>query len=173
VCVLSNTIGIKAKLSRTHRNLGATLDTKDKLARLFQYQCKKDVLELEKKELRDSVESEKKAAISAILTPEIRQKLDAIELEASNKLNSIDAEYEGRSEAVDQNIVELTSEIKQDVIAGGESVKTNGLMALYVKGRVTWDTRAVEGFAMAHPELMAYRKEGEPSVTFRKTEFKP
>jgi hypothetical protein len=57
--------------------------------------------------------------------------------------------------------------VKESVIAGGESVKGEFLHAVYVKGRTTWETKLLDGFAAAHPEILQFRKVGEPSVTIR------
>lgn len=122
------------------------MDTKSKLEKLFECQCQVDALELERQAARD-----------AILTPELKQ-----------KVNEIDIEFSGKAQGAQANIAELTEQIKADVLASAKSVKTEHLQAVFAKGRVSWDTRGVEGFALAHPELMAYRKEGEPSVGIRK-----
>lgn len=41
-------------------------------------------------------------------------------------------------------------------------------MAVYNKGRVSWDSSGLNGYMVAHPEITAFRKEGEPSITLRK-----
>lgn|SRR5574343_200119 len=116
------------------------------LNKLFEYQCQLDALELERQAARES-----------ILTPELKQ-----------KLNEIDLEFSGKSAGAQENITEITEQIKSFVIEQGKTIKSQKLMAVYAKGRVSWDTKGVEGFALAHPELLAYRKEGEPSVSIRK-----
>ncbi|MCG3145996.1 MAG: hypothetical protein HONDAALG_03775 [Gammaproteobacteria bacterium] len=49
----------------------------------------------------------------------------------------------------------------------GATVKGAALSAVYAKGRVSWDNKALEGYAVAHPELLAFRSEGAPSVSIR------
>lgn len=61
----------------------------------------------------------------------------------------------------------LTEEIKVVVVKSGESIKGQKLQAIFAKGRTTWDTRALEGYAIGHPELNALKKVGEPSVSIR------
>ena len=58
----------------------------------------------------------------------------------------------------------LESEIKRMVITSGESCKGDGYNALFVKGRVTWDTKALNGYAIARPEIEQFRKIGRPSA---------
>ena len=106
---------------------------------------------------RDVIELRKKELIDTILTPDIKQQIADIE-----------TEFAGKSKAVDENINILTSEIKQLILTGGESVKGDHLHAIWVSGRVSWDTKSLDGYAVAHPEILNLRKEGEPSVSIRK-----
>ena len=101
--------------------------------------------------------ADKQALIDQVLTPDIRRKLDEIEDEFSDK-----------SGAVLEKISDLENAIKQDVIAEGATVKGKYMMAVFTKGRVSWDTKALDGYAAAHPEVAQFRKEGAPSVSIRK-----
>lgn len=84
------------------------------------------------------------------------------------QLRDLEIEQLAQAQAIDANIAELETEIKRAVLAAGASVKGTRLHAVWVKGRVTFDSKYIEGYAIAHPELLAYRKEGEPSVSIRK-----
>jgi hypothetical protein len=83
------------------------------------------------------------------------------------ELDALEAEYEPLFEASRSRVATLTEEIKQAVVHAGASVKGAHLYAVYSKGRVTWDTRGLDKFALAHPEVTQYRKQGEPSVSLR------
>lgn len=120
---------------------------KQKLGLIAEYQAQKDVLNLDKQ-----------ALIDAIITPEIKAQVAEIE-----------AEFAGKGEMADINIATLTAEVKEMVIQNGASVKGNALQAVYTKGRVFWDPKGLDGYAVAHPEILYMRKEGEPSVSIRKT----
>ena len=117
----------------------------DKLNELYEIKCAVQVAEIEKQKLIDSV-----------LTPEIRQKVADIE-----------AEFSGKNKVVNEKISALESEVKEDVKKNGETVKGNFLMAVFTKGRVSWDTKALDGYVAAHPEVEQFRKVGEPSVSIR------
>ncbi len=106
---------------------------------------------------RDISEMEKKRLIDEVMTAEIKAKIAEIE-----------AEFLGRGESVSEKIAELEAEVKEAVKTAGASVKGQFLHAVFTKGRVTWDSKALDGYAKAHPELAEYRKEGEPSVSLRK-----
>ena len=118
---------------------------KELLDRLAEYQSKRDAANLEKQALIDEV-----------YTPEIKQRMAEIE-----------AEFAGKTETVNENIAALEAEIKQAVINHGASVKGSFFHAVFAKGRVSWDTKSLDGYATAHPELIAFRKEGDPSVSIR------
>ena len=122
------------------------MDVAEKLNQLDDFQAQKALLDLDKQ-----------SKIDQVLTPEIKQAIADIELE-----------YAGMSEGVDENITKLTAEIKDDVIQLGGTVKGDHMMAVWNKGRVSWDTKSLDGYAIAHPELTQFRKEGEPSVSIRK-----
>ena len=116
------------------------------LDQLSDYQAQRALIEIKKQELIDS-----------IFTPEIKA-----------RLQEIDTEFATQYEGVDANIAALTEQIKAAVIANGESVKGSFLHAVYAKGRVSWDSKKLEGLMMVIPQVADARKEGEPSVSIRK-----
>lgn len=106
---------------------------------------------------RDRVEMSKQEAINMILTDEIRQQLQDIE-----------EEFALQTESVNKNIKVLENEIKDDVVMESKSVKGSFLQAVYSKPRVTWDTKALDGYAVANPDLLLFKKSnGVPSVSIR------
>ncbi len=83
------------------------------------------------------------------------------------ELDALEAEYKPLMETVSENITALEAEIRQDVLAHGANVKGDRLYAVYSRGRVTWDTQALDRYAATHPEVRAWRKESQPSVSLR------
>lgn len=121
------------------------MNAKEKLNALYELKCAIEVSNMEKQALVDSV-----------LTPEIRQKIADIE-----------AEFAEKNAAVNEKLAALETEVKTDVVSGGETVKGDYLMAVYNKGRVSWDTKSLDGYAAAHPEVAQFKKTGDPSVSIR------
>ena len=121
------------------------MNVTDKLNKLSDMQAAMDFIRLHYQELRD-----------LILTPEIRA-----------ALAEIDAEERTASEAASAGIATLADEIKAEVVASGATVKGSFLQAVWSKGRVSWDTKSLDGYAAAHPEIAQFRKEGAPSVSIR------
>jgi hypothetical protein len=118
----------------------------EKLDRLAEFQAQKDMLALDKQALIDQV-----------LTAEIKA-----------RLAEIDEEFGGRAEAVDEHIAALEAEIKEEVLQHGATVRGAHFMAVWSKGRVAWDDRSLSNYARAHPEVLEFRKQGEPSISIRK-----
>ena len=118
---------------------------KQKLDRLADMRAQVDAINLRYNELRDQ-----------ILPPEIKDELAAIEAE---RLSALEAAQEG--------IESLSEAIKKLVIAQGKTVGGQYLQAVWNKPRVTWETKALDGYAEAHPEIKKFRREGQPSVSIR------
>lgn len=116
------------------------------LNELSDLQAKKDVLRIKRDEELD-----------AILTDEQREKVGQIE-----------AYYNTGIDATNVDITMLTDSVKQGILAHGSTVRGSFLMAVRIKGRVSWNSKGLEGFMVAHPEIKAFRKEGKPSCTIRK-----
>lgn len=93
---------------------------------------------------------------TAAIPPEVRERVAKIDFEFDAAVANLAAE-----------IAVLEDTIKSDVKAIGQTVKGSSLMAVFTKGRVTWDGALLEGFSIAHPEILVARKEGEPSVAIR------
>jgi hypothetical protein len=56
------------------------------------------------------------------------------------------------------------------VLKNGATVRGSYLMAVWSKGRVSWDDKGLSNYAQAHPDLLQYRKQGDPSISIRKSE---
>ena len=122
------------------------MNTIEMLDQLANYQAELDVLGFRKQDLIDRV-----------LTPEIKTQIEDIE-----------AEFSSKAQAANEKISLLETEIKARVLGDGATVKSKFLQAVWSKGRVSWDTKALDGYSAAHPEIARFRKEGEPSVSIRK-----
>ena len=104
----------------------------------------------------DLLNVDKKNAIDSVITDEQQAAIRDIEFEFSEKL-----------EAAQANASELEGQVNALVVEHGATVKSSRLQAVYAKGRIVWDTKAMDGYAINHPELYAFRNEGEPSVSIR------
>ena len=104
----------------------------------------------------DLLNIDKQKQIDSVITDEQRAVIRDIEFEFSEKV-----------EAAQANATELESKVKPLVVEHGKSVKSSRLQAVYMSPKVTWDSKALDGYALNNPALYAFRKEGEASVQIR------
>ena len=102
----------------------------------------------------DAISQEKQALIDQVLTPEIKE-----------KLAEIDAEFDPKVDELAQQKSMLEAEIKQEILEAGRTIKGTFHSFVWSKPRVSWDTKALDGYAAAHPEIQVFRSEGSASWT--------
>ena len=124
---------------------GRHIPTEALLDDLFEARCFLDALNLRRKD-----------ALDALITPEIR-----------SRMLTVEAEFEEPITEQVSRISEMEQAVKDRVIAEGCSTKGEHRHGVWMKGRVSWDSKALEGYAKAEPKLLAFRTEGSPSVTIR------
>ena len=84
-----------------------------------------------------------------------------------DELDAISAEFTPRLTAVSNKFTALETEIKAAVKAQCKTEKGERWQFVFSKGRVSWDTKALDGYSAAHPEILQFKAEGEPSVSIR------
>ena len=84
-----------------------------------------------------------------------------------NELNKIQVEIDTISEPFAEQARILEDEIKAEVLESGKKYKHELANVTYRKGyiRASWDTKKLDGFAAAHPEITEFKKETEVSAT--------
>ncbi|HEU0296947.1 MAG TPA: hypothetical protein VFR47_29685 [Anaerolineales bacterium] len=83
------------------------------------------------------------------------------------ELDALDLEYKPLLEAAQENIAALENEIRTDVLLYGETVSGGQYRASYTQGRVSWDNEGMTKYATSHPEILRFRKQGQPIVSLR------
>lgn len=91
----------------------------------------------------------------------------AIPAKVSKRLAELNEQLNAQLSPIREEASRLGQEIRNDVLQTGESVKGIFLHAIFSKGRVSWNNDALAGYAEAHPEILKYRKIGEPTVAIR------
>ena len=95
---------------------------------------------------------------------------DAVPPEVQAALMEIDADESEELVGLRAQIVMVEMQVKQYCLSAGKSIKSEGFQAVWSKPRVTWNAKALEGYAAAHPEIKPFREEGAPSVSIRKVQ---
>ena len=93
---------------------------------------------------------------------------EKLNLIADLRLRYKEAEIKFKSETAEltEMLENLENDVNKEVLSLGSSVKTDYITAVYNKGKETWDKKLLSGYAETHPEILAARKIGEPSVSF-------
>ena len=104
----------------------------------------------------DLLNGERQTMIDKVITPEIKAQLE-----------NIDRGIDPVIEKFNARAAELADLIKAEVIAAGETISGEHHQAVYSKPRVSWNSKGLEGYAVAHPEILVFRTEGSPSVSLR------
>lgn len=113
-------------------------------------------------EYREEI-AKKKAELQAEYESQTRAVYAALE----TRKQEISAEFVDKNAAVDTNIAALEKEIKDDVKREGKTVNGRYFQAVYVRGRVSWNTDGLDAYANDHPEVSYFRKVGEPSISIK------
>ena len=132
-------------MSAEAKSLRTPATTEQLLDDLFEARCFLDALQLRRKDARD-----------AAIPDEIR-----------SRLLSIDAEFEEPITEQAARVQNMEANIRVRVEAEGCSTKSTHLHAIWMKGRVSWDSKGLEGYSKANPQVLHFRTEGSPSVSLR------
>lgn len=103
------------------------------------------------------LEEERAGAIENVIPHEVKKRIE-----------KVGAGFAFRIQQASVNIASIKAAIKDDTLALGSTVKGTDYMAVWAKGRVTWDNKGLGGYMIAHPEIEAFRREGKPSVSIRR-----
>lgn len=96
-----------------------------------------------------------------------RRETSVVPREIKQQLDTLRAQRDEAEEGIRINIDVITRKIKDAVLEHGETVGGNKFQAVYNRGRISWDSRGLDGYMVAHPEISQFRREGRPSVSIR------
>jgi len=96
----------------------------------------------------------------------LREQAGRRTLDLDAQIATLEAEKRERVGWMAEATETLEQRIKEACLAQECSVKgaQSGLQVVFARGRVTWETDKLEGYAAEHPELLKYRKTGTPSA---------
>ena len=83
------------------------------------------------------------------------------------RVQAIVQEFRDREAALKDEIAQTEAAIKTAVLETGASASGTHLQATIMAPRITWDTKGMAAYSALHPDVLAYRKVGEPGVTMR------
>jgi uncharacterized protein YifE (UPF0438 family) len=99
-----------------------------------------------------------------------QQRRESVLEQVRAQLEALEKEFGEMLREADEEVGRLEIEVKEAVRHVGQSVKQEGIHAIYMRGRVMWENRGLSHYAETHPEVLEFRRIGNPSVSIR---YKP
>jgi len=96
-----------------------------------------------------------------------KEERDKMSADVVARLRVLDEERVELCYDINERILSLIKSIESATLSIGASEKGSRLHAVYTKGRESWDSKGLGGYAVAHPEVNAFKKVGNPSVSIR------
>lgn len=109
------------------------------------------------KEALQALTEQYEALKEQALPQEVKDALSKLELEMAPAIHSAQSEYEEAEKVVKAIVAEELQ----------ETLRGDTLMAVYTPPGASWDSKKLEGFALAFPRLLEARKETSAKVTIR------
>lgn len=103
----------------------------------------------------EEMEARRQAALEEALAP-LQMTLAALE-----------GEYGAHLKLLRKDVRRAAAQARAGIKAYGRTVGNSKVQAVYVRGRVRWDTACMERYAVDHPEVRYFRSVNEPTVMLR------
>ena len=112
-------------------------------------------------------------AKAALLEAEYRDARAAILATIRDQLDAVDAAFAEQIQTAGAESAQAEQDVRELVLSLGRSVSAGGIKATYRSPPVIWDGERLSAYAEAHPEVLAFRKTGKPSVSLRFSDGAP
>ncbi|MBI4339229.1 MAG: hypothetical protein HY680_04680 [Chloroflexi bacterium] len=99
-----------------------------------------------------------------VMRAEYEAKRTEVLNKVASELDALEEQYASLFKASTEHMTGLEAEIKNDALRYGETIYSDQLCVVYSKARISWDTKGIAQYAESHPELLQYRKQGEPTA---------
>jgi uncharacterized protein YifE (UPF0438 family) len=83
------------------------------------------------------------------------------------QLDQIDADMTPRLKQLAERLAAAELAVKQAVLAYGRTYVRGRVKVTYSRGRVTFDSKGLQEYAVTHPEVERFKKVGNPIVSIR------
>jgi hypothetical protein len=91
-----------------------------------------------------------------------------IPLDIQVKLEEIDMEFEPQMKAVEEEVKAKKDTLQKLLKDYGKPIKSTYYSYTYKDGKPEWNTDALDGYALTHPEILWMRKDGAPVTRLTK-----
>jgi hypothetical protein len=98
--------------------------------------------------------------------------LQQLDPDTAERVQAIVREFDDREAQLTAEMAQQEAAIKAYCLETGAGAHGTYLQAIIIAPRITWDNKAMQVYSTLHPEVLAYRKVGEPSVQIRARSLK-
>lgn len=112
-------------------------------------------------------------AHAAILEAEYLAARQAVLATVREQLDAIDAAFAEQIQAATDAATTAESDVRELVLKMGRHTAIAGIKAYYRRGNVSWDNEKMTEYARLHPEVLAFRKVGKPTVALHFADGRP
>jgi uncharacterized protein YifE (UPF0438 family) len=89
------------------------------------------------------------------------------------QLDAVDAQFAEQIQSATDASAAAEKEVREFVLKLGRNTSIAGIKASFRNGNVSWDNEKMAAYAKLHPEVLAFRKVGKPSVALRFADGQP
>jgi hypothetical protein len=114
----------------------------------------------------DLLNSEKQGLIDKIIPVEVQAEIESVEEEFAPKLEQLEELKKTNRKIADGMLEQFLAENP----VGKEKMKIKSQLGTWTieQGEPEWNTAALDGYALEHPEILWMRKEGKPKTRLTK-----
>jgi uncharacterized protein YifE (UPF0438 family) len=106
-------------------------------------------------------------AQAAALEARYREARQAVLATVREKLDAVDSAFAEQIQSATDASAAAEKAVREFILKIQRSLTLTGIRAAYRSGNVTWDREKMSAYAKLHPEVMAFRKTGHPSVALQ------
>ena len=100
--------------------------------------------------------------LDALADLRVLRKRQVLDLQA--KINTLETEIAARTQLISSTIATLEETIKTECLRRQRSTKGARLQVVYSRAQTIWNGKGLDGYAVAHPEINQFKKDGKPSA---------
>jgi len=109
---------------------------------------------------------ETRATAIALRQADLSRRLDIL-AKVQPEIDALDAEMSSRLKPLEAEMARLEVLLKEGVRAAGRTFFYEGIRVTFARGRITFDNKGLQAYALRNPEVNEFRKVGKPIVSLR------
>ncbi len=109
---------------------------------------------------------ETRATAIALRQADLSRRLDIL-AKVQPEIDALDAEMSGRLKPLEAEMARLETLLKDGVRAAGQSFRYKDIRVTYYRARITFDNTGLQAYSVSNPDILRFRKVGQPTAYIR------